>query len=117
SSPRPIDDATDGTPDLAAGERYRAVAAAGVGLVLTEFVSVSAEGRFTPGTPGLYADDHVRAWADVVARAHSGGPGLGVARLRHAGPRGAARCRRDGIEIGRASCRGRGWMCGRAAGS
>jgi len=61
-------------------------------------VSVSADGRFTPGTPGLYADDHVRAWADVVARARSGGPGLVVARLGHAGPRGAARCRRDGID-------------------
>ena len=99
SSPSPTDDARGGTPDFAVGEALREVAATGAGLVLTEFVSVSPEGRFTPGTAGLYADDHVRAWTEIVARAHSGGSGLVVARLGHAGARGATRCRRDGVDL------------------
>lgn len=61
------------------------VARAGAGLVLTELVAVSADGRTTPSCPVL--DD---SWAPVVKEVHDTGALIGV-RLGHAGRRGATR--------------------------
>jgi anthraniloyl-CoA monooxygenase len=72
-------------------------ARSGAGLVLTEPIAVSAEGRITPGTPGLYRDDHVPAWRDVVAAVHARGVRI-AALLGHAGARGATRPRREGVD-------------------
>jgi anthraniloyl-CoA monooxygenase len=96
-SPPSEDDAVDGV----VGERHEAelagAVAAGAGLVLTEAVAVSPQGRITPGTPGLYRDDHAAAWRRLVERARATGTGrLGV-RLTHAGRRGATRPRRHGV--------------------
>jgi anthraniloyl-CoA monooxygenase len=84
--------------DPAVAEAFRAAVGTGAGLVLTDFVSVSAEGRFTPGTPSLGADDAVEGWAHAVRAAHESGPALVAARLGHAGPRAATRCRREGVD-------------------
>ena len=97
-SPPSEDDAEDGL----VGERHEAVlagaVAAGGGLVLTEPVAVSADGRITPGTPGLHRDDQAAAWRRLVERARAAGGGrLGV-RLTHAGRRGATRPRRHGVD-------------------
>jgi anthraniloyl-CoA monooxygenase len=97
-SPPSEDDAADGL----VGERHQAelaaAVAAGGGLVLTEPVAVSADGRITPGTPGLYRDDQAAAWRQLVERARAAGGGrLGV-RLTHAGRRGATRPRRHGVD-------------------
>jgi anthraniloyl-CoA monooxygenase len=97
-SPASEDDAEDGLP----GERHRAelagALAAGAGLALTEPVAVAADGRITPGTPGLYRDDQASAWRAMVEEARAGGGGrLGV-RLTHAGRRGATRPRRHGVD-------------------
>jgi anthraniloyl-CoA monooxygenase len=97
-SPPSEDDAVDGL----VGERHQAelagAVAGGGGLVLTEPVAVSADGRITPGTPGLYRDDHAAAWQLLVERARAAGGGrLGV-RLTHAGRRGGTRPRRHGVD-------------------
>jgi anthraniloyl-CoA monooxygenase len=97
-SPPSEDDAVDGM----VGERHEAelagAVAAGGGLVLTEAVAVSPEGRITPGTPGLYRDDQAAAWRRLVERARAGGGArLGV-RFTHAGRRGATRPRRQGVD-------------------
>jgi anthraniloyl-CoA monooxygenase len=91
------DDATDGLPAASVGQPLRDAAESGAGLALTEFVAVSAEGRLTPGTPGLYRDDHRDAWIEALEKARGRGATLFAVRLGHAGPRGATRSRHDGV--------------------
>jgi anthraniloyl-CoA monooxygenase len=92
------DQASGGLPGEAHEGALAAAVRSGAGLVLTEPVAVSAEGRVTPGTPGLYADEHAEAWRLVVERARAeGGARLGV-RLGHAGRRGATRPHRHGVD-------------------
>jgi anthraniloyl-CoA monooxygenase len=102
-SPAGEDDAVDGLAGDAHAERLRDAARSGAGLVVTELVAVAPEGRITPGTPGLYRDDHTAAWARAVSLARAGterGPGARLAlRLGHAGRRGATRPRRDGVDV------------------
>jgi anthraniloyl-CoA monooxygenase len=94
------DDAGDrqGLPGRAQELALARAAGAGCGLVLSEAVAVSPEGRITPGTPGLYSDRQAEAWALALERARRpGGPPLG-ARLTHAGRRGATRPRAAGVD-------------------
>jgi len=90
SSGRPSAEQTDRLVDLAAG---------GPGLVLTEPVAVSARGRISPGTPGIYEDDHTEAWASAVADAGAESPEttLGI-ELCHAGQRAATEPRSYGLD-------------------
>lgn len=70
----------------------------GAGLILTEPAAVSAEGRITPGTAGLYRDEHAEAWQRLIRFVHQSAPArLGVV-LGHAGRRGACRPRREGLD-------------------
>jgi anthraniloyl-CoA monooxygenase len=97
-SPPSEDDAEDGLVGARHEAELAGAVAAGGGLVLTEPVAVSADGRITPGTPGLYRDDQAAAWRRLVERAGAAGSGrLGV-RLTHAGRRGATRPRRHGVD-------------------
>jgi len=92
------DAAVDGLPGQAQEHALARAAAAGAGLVLTEDVAVSPEGRVTPGTPGLYRDRQAETWRGVVERAReAGGAVLGV-RLAHAGRRGSTRPRGSGVD-------------------
>lgn len=83
------------TEDGAAGDfhlvHYGARAMGGAGLVMTETLAISPEGRMTPACPGLYDDAHIEGWARIVgfARAHS--RAAICAQIGHAGPRGACR--------------------------
>lgn len=67
-------------------------------MVLTEMIAVSPEGRITPGTPGLYRDEHVDVWRSLVDRIHEETAAQVMFRLGHAGPRGATRPRREGVD-------------------
>jgi len=97
-SPVPEDLAEDGLPGQAQERALARATAAGAGLVLTEAVAVSPEGRVTSGTPGLYRDRHAEAWRRVVERARRpDGAAVGV-RLAHAGRRGATRPRGSGVD-------------------
>lgn len=73
------------------------------GLTLTEPLAVSASGRPTAGSPGLYADEHAADLADVAADA-SGALG---AQLVHAGTRGASQPRAFALD--RPSARNEAW--------
>jgi anthraniloyl-CoA monooxygenase len=90
--------AEDGT----VGERHLApllrAALAGGGLVVTEPVSVSPDGRITPGDPGMYGADHLAAWARIVAAVHAHEPARVAITLSHAGRRGATRPRGAGLD-------------------
>jgi anthraniloyl-CoA monooxygenase len=98
SSPVSEDDAKDGLPGAELKDRLVGAARSGVGLVLTEFVAVSAHGRITTGTPGLYGDGQADAWRRIVNGVHDGSNARIGVRLGHAGARGATRPRRDGID-------------------
>src|SRR5205823_3779590 len=80
-------------PSLAAV--YRDVLSGGAGMVLMEAVAVSAEGRISPGSPGLYRDDHVTPWREILAQRDETRAGV---VLLHAGRRGATRPRREGVD-------------------
>ncbi len=92
------DDASEGKPSETVEERIARGAAGGAALVLSEPVAVSAEGRITPGSLGLYEDAHVSAWWRIAEKVHGSGAAFGL-RLSHAGPRGATRPRRIGVDL------------------
>jgi len=80
---------------------YGARAMGGAGLVMTETLAVSPEGRMTPTCPGLYDDAQVAGWRRVTdfARAHS--RAATCAQIGHAGPRGSCRVPGDDNRIDR----------------
>ena len=91
--PPPTDDGSGGLPDDALLDSVSGASGRGVGLVLVGDVAVSADGRTTPGSPGLYEDGHPAAWARLAP----GESKLGL-RLTHAGRRGATRPRARGLD-------------------
>jgi len=95
---RPLDSAEEGMPDERHKDRLLRQAQAGAGLVLTEIVSVSIEGRITPGCVGLYCPEQQRAWAKIVQAAHLHSPAKIALQLGHAGRRGSTRPRWEGLD-------------------
>jgi anthraniloyl-CoA monooxygenase len=70
----------------------------GAGLVMTEMICVSAQGRITPGCGGLYRDDHVAGWSRIVDFVHSfGGAKIG-AQIGHSGRKGSTKLMWEGID-------------------
>jgi anthraniloyl-CoA monooxygenase len=68
---------------------YGARALGGAGLIITETLAVSPEGRATPACAGLYCDDHIEAWCQIADFARQHSKARTCAQLGHAGPRGA----------------------------
>jgi anthraniloyl-CoA monooxygenase len=92
------DDSVEGMPGASVAGQLEDGARAGAGLVLTGPVAVSAHGRMTSGSPGLYADDQRDAWRAIIESVHGGGPSVVGIRLSHAGARGATRPRGRGVD-------------------
>jgi anthraniloyl-CoA monooxygenase len=90
-------DSVQGTPSDALRDGLVDEAHGGCSLVLTPPVALSADGRITPGCPGLYTEEHERAWSAITEAVHKAGAALGV-RLNHAGRRGATRERTMGVD-------------------
>ncbi len=57
----------------------------GAGLLITEAVGVSADGRITPGCLGLYNDEQEAALEHVIDFCHGAGPARIAVQLAHAG--------------------------------
>lgn len=70
---------------------YGARALGGAGLIITETLAVAAEGRATPGCPGLYDDSHVEGWKGMTEFARKHSKARTCAQLGHAGPRAACK--------------------------
>ena len=71
----------------------------GAGLVMTEMVCVSAEGRITPGCAGMYAPEHEDGVAaDHVVRASSQSAAKIGLQLGHSGRKGSTRLMWEGID-------------------
>src|SRR4051812_48129668 len=65
-SPMDMYSSLDGTPGDFHLVHLGARAIGGAGLVMTEMICTSADGRITPGCGGLYRDEHVEAWNRIV---------------------------------------------------
>ena len=78
---------------------YGSRALGGAGLVLTEMLAVSAEGRSTPGCPGLYSDEQVEGWRAINEFAHRHSAAKTCAQIGHAGARGSCRVPDSGYDI------------------
>ncbi len=91
--------AQDGLPDSTMIEEMKQQALQGAGLVMAELVAVSADGRATPGCPGLYVPEHVDAWSALTEFVHRNTSSLIGLQLSHAGPRGSTQPRWRGVDI------------------
>ena len=83
--------AVDGCPTDWHMVHYGARATGGAGLVYTEMTCVSAEGRITPGCPGLYDPAHEAAWARIVDFVHADTDAKICAQIGHSGRKGSTR--------------------------
>ncbi|MFI7383972.1 bifunctional salicylyl-CoA 5-hydroxylase/oxidoreductase [Streptomyces sp. NPDC049813] len=98
-SPMDMYSAVDGVPGDFHLVHLGARALGGAGLVMTEMVCVSPEGRITPGCTGLYTSEQAAAWRRIAGFVHQQAPGtaLGV-QLGHAGRKGSTRLMWEGID-------------------
>ncbi|MGM9513947.1 bifunctional salicylyl-CoA 5-hydroxylase/oxidoreductase [Roseateles sp. DB2] len=70
----------------------------GAGLVFAEMTAPSADGRITPGCPGLYTDEQQAAWTRIVRYIHQHSSAKVAMQLGHAGAKGATRRAWEGID-------------------
>jgi anthraniloyl-CoA monooxygenase len=70
----------------------------GAGLVMTEMVCVSPEGRITPGCTGFYTPEQEAAWARVVDFVHAASDARIGVQLGHSGRKGSTKLMWEGID-------------------
>ncbi|MGH8867258.1 MAG: bifunctional salicylyl-CoA 5-hydroxylase/oxidoreductase [Actinomycetes bacterium] len=70
----------------------------GAGLVMTEMVCVSPEGRITPGCTGMYTPEHEAAWTRIVDFVHTQTPARIGLQLGHSGRKGSTKLMWEGID-------------------
>ncbi|WP_405776141.1 bifunctional salicylyl-CoA 5-hydroxylase/oxidoreductase [Streptomyces sp. NBC_00859] len=98
-SPMDMYSAHDGVPGDFHLVHLGARALGGAGLVMTEMVCVSAEGRITPGCTGLYTPEQATAWRRVTTFVHEQSPGTAIGvQLGHSGRKGSTRLMWDGMD-------------------
>jgi len=68
----------------------------GAAMVFAEMTCVSAEGRITPGCPGLYEPRHLQAWKRIVDWVHGHSDAKIAMQLGHAGPKASTRVAWEG---------------------
>lgn len=81
--------AVDGCPTDWHLVHYGERAKGGAGLVYTEMTCVSADGRITPGCPGLYDDAHEAAWKRITDFVHTETGAKICAQIGHSGAKGS----------------------------
>ncbi|WP_405939333.1 bifunctional salicylyl-CoA 5-hydroxylase/oxidoreductase [Streptomyces sp. NBC_00726] len=98
-SPMDMYSAGDGVPGDFHLVHLGARALGGAGLVMTEMVCVSPEGRITPGCTGLYTDEQAAAWTRVTDFVHTASPGTAIGvQLGHSGRKGSTKLMWEGID-------------------
>jgi anthraniloyl-CoA monooxygenase len=90
--------AVDGMPTDWHLVHYGSRGLGGTGLMFTEMVCVSEEGRITPGCAGLYTDKQEAAWKRIVDFVHANSPTKFCLQLGHAGRKGATRLMWEGMD-------------------
>ncbi len=95
--------AVEGTPKDWHLIHYGERAKGGAGLVYTEMTCVSAEGRITPGCPGLYAPEHEAAWRRLTDFVHAETDAKICCQIGHAGRKGSTNVGWEGMDTPLAS--------------
>jgi anthraniloyl-CoA monooxygenase len=70
----------------------------GAGLVMTEMVCVSEEGRISPGCTGLYTAGQEAAWQRIVSFVHGSSAARTGLQLGHSGRKGSTKLMWEGID-------------------
>ena len=81
--------AIDGCPTDWHLVHYGERAKGGAGLVYIEMTCVSPEGRITPGCPGLYSEEHEKAWKKIVDFIHLETDAKICCQIGHSGRKGS----------------------------
>ncbi|GLB69142.1 bifunctional salicylyl-CoA 5-hydroxylase/oxidoreductase [Arthrobacter mangrovi] len=97
-SPMDMYSAVDGVPGDFHKVHLGSKALGGAGLVMTEMVCVSEEGRITPGCTGLYNEDQQDSWKDIVGFIHGQSSAKIGVQLGHAGRKASTRLMWEGID-------------------
>jgi anthraniloyl-CoA monooxygenase len=98
-SPMDMYSARDGVPGDFHLVHLGARALGGAGLVMTEMVCVSAEGRITPGCAGLYTGRQAESWKRITDFVHAQSPGTAIGvQLGHSGRKGSTRLMWEGMD-------------------
>jgi anthraniloyl-CoA monooxygenase len=90
--------AVDGAPTDWHLIHYGERAKGGAGLVFVEMTCVSAEGRITPGCPGLYAPEHEAAWRRLTDFVHGETDAKICCQIGHSGRKGSTRIGWEGMD-------------------
>ncbi|KAF3467981.1 bifunctional salicylyl-CoA 5-hydroxylase/oxidoreductase [Streptomyces sp. Tu 3180] len=98
-SPMDMYSAVDGVPGDFHLVHLGARALGGAGLVMTEMVCVSPEGRITPGCAGLWTGRQAEAWRRITDFVHRQAPGTAIGvQLGHSGRKGSTRLMWEGMD-------------------
>ncbi|HWG24383.1 bifunctional salicylyl-CoA 5-hydroxylase/oxidoreductase [Actinospica sp.] len=97
-SPMDMYSAVDGVPGDFHLVHLGSKAMGGAGLVMTEMVCVSAEGRITPGCGGLWTDEQRDAWARIVEFVHAQSSARIGLQLGHSGRKGSTCLMWEGMD-------------------
>ena len=98
-SPMDMYSAVDGVPGDFHLVHLGARALGGAGLVMTEMVCVSEQGRITPGCAGLYTGRQAEAWKRITNFVHDRAPGTAIGvQLGHSGRKGSTKLMWEGMD-------------------
>jgi anthraniloyl-CoA monooxygenase len=97
-SPMDMYSAVDGVPGDFHLVHLGSKAMGGAGLVMTEMVCVSPEGRITPGCTGLWNDEQRDSWARIVSFVHERSTARIGFQLGHSGRKGSTRLMWEGMD-------------------
>jgi anthraniloyl-CoA monooxygenase len=81
--------AEDGNPTDWHFMHYGERAVGGVGLLNSEMICPSPEGRITPGCAGLWNDEQTKKWKRIVDFVHKNSQAMFCAQIGHSGRKGA----------------------------
>jgi anthraniloyl-CoA monooxygenase len=97
-SPMDMYSAVDGVPGDFHLVHLGSKAMGGAGLVMTEMVCVSPEGRITPGCGGLWNDEQQSSWARIVEFVHARSTARIGLQLGHSGRKGSTCLMWEGMD-------------------
>ncbi|MGV9776240.1 bifunctional salicylyl-CoA 5-hydroxylase/oxidoreductase [Streptosporangium sp. NPDC003464] len=97
-SPMDMYSAVDGLPGDFHLVHLGSKALGGAGLVMTEMVCVSPEGRITPGCTGLWNDEQRDSWRKVTDFVHTRTTGRIGLQLGHSGRKGSTKLMWEGLD-------------------
>jgi anthraniloyl-CoA monooxygenase len=97
-SPMDMYVATEGVPGDFHLVHLGSKALGGAGLVMAEMTCVSAEGRITPGCPGLWTDEQREAWRRVTDFVHQQTTAKVGIQLGHSGRKGSTKLMWEGMD-------------------